>query len=1059
MNMIPKILSPLAFCLFFLGANAQQSVIASHPSVITGRLIKVTKALRDMTPADKSIPDVKVRDEDGIIGKDEALEEGNSTPRFPALNNMIQDPSLQTVYPNRPHTISNTNRAIIKNFNGIGYQPLNPPDPTLCVGPNHVIEMINGSSGALFQVYNKTGGIVVAQTYLDAITGKGGLGDPIALYDQLADRFILTEFANKPETGSEGLIMAVSKTADPSGQWYVYFFSTGTTFPDYPKYSVWNDAYYGTTNNFANGSSYSGSSVYAFDRAKMIAGSQTATMQKFTIGSSNREFSMSPVNLEGTTTPPTGSGGLIAYMNDNSWSGAAADSIGLLECKVDFVNPNNSTVTTKVSLATTAYKSDICTATRGQCISQPGSSVKVEGLDSKIMNQPIYRRFGSYEGIVLTHLVDRGGSIAAPKWYELRKTSGNWGIYQQSTYSPDANHRWMPSICYDSYGNIGLAYNESSTTIYPSAKYTGRKECDALNTMTYSEDVIVSGSAANGSTRYGDYNHLVCDPDGVTFWFACEYNAASTWSTRIASFTLDPCSSPLCGNPTGLTSSAITNTSATVSWTAVTGATNYNVDYKATSSNIWINAATATTSTSVNITNLSPGTIYDWRVNATCAGGSGNYISAQFTTTAPFVCNPPTSLTTTAITTSGATLNWGAVSGAVSYDVDYQLSGASSWTTIAGITATSTNLTGLSSSSTYNWLVRTNCSGSSSANSSTIQFTTLAPQANCVNAYEPNETQATAAQIAVNTNISAAISTTTDIDYYKFTLSATSNLSIALSNLPADYDLYLYNSAGTQLGSSTNSGTASENIIYNNAVAGIYYVKIIGYSGANSTTVCYNLDVATSAPSTCPSPYDNTTNGTFGGAVAIPFATNVNGLINPSGDVDYYKFDITNAGSISVSLSTLPADYDLKLFNGSQVEVGISQNGGTTSELINYNASPGTYYAEVYGYHNNHNSTSCYTLKVALGTASSPEITKIESDKKLVEIFPNPAKDRININITGYSGTSEILVFDVNGRLVVRNKTSNINSQLDISKLTSGLYLVKVFNGESVISEKKVMKQ
>ncbi len=722
----------LSFLLiaFFLAytAAAQVSVIAKNPEVITGKLIKVTKDLRNFTSADKAIPDVIVRDEDGIIGKDEEFEEGSDPVLYPTRT-FAEDPALQKNYPSKQHKQSAIDRAITGNFAGMPYQPLNPPDPTMCAGPNHIIQMINGASGALFKVYNKSGGQVVAQTYLDAITGKGGLGDPIALYDQLADRFILTEFANKPETGTEGLIVAITKTSDPAGQWYVYFFSTGNTFPDYPKFSVWPDAYYATTNDFANAATYSGSSVYAFDRAKMIAGNATATMQKLILGSTSKFFSMCPVDLEGTSLPPSGTGGLIAYMADDAWTSTTSDvdSIGILEFKVDFVTPANSRVTTKASLATVAYKSDICTTTRGQCITQPGTSVKVEALHQKIMNQPIYRNFAGYEGIVMSHVVDKGSNISGVRWYELRKTTGNWGIYQQSTYAPDNTHRWMSTICYDANGNIGLAYNvaSSATGVFPGARYTGRQECDPLNTMTYSENVIIAGTASNASTRYGDYNELVCDPDGVTFWFTCEYNAASTWGTRIASFTLDPCTPVTCGDPAGLSSSAITNTSATVSWVAVPNALSYDVDYKLTATSTWTNAATAITTTSKNITGLTLGTTYDWRVRANCSGGSGNYVSAQFTTTSPVACNAPTGLSAAPSPTTGY-VSWTAVSGANSYDVDYKATSSSTWINIASaIPGTYSILSNLAYSTSYDWRVRTNCTSGSSSYS-TGQFSTAA---------------------------------------------------------------------------------------------------------------------------------------------------------------------------------------------------------------------------------------------------------------------------------------------------------------------------------------------
>ena len=256
-----KLLFAVASLFVVCAMHAQESVTAINPVVITGQLIKITKPLKDFTPDQAAIPEIKVRDENGIIGSKKIPR----TAEYYVEQQQYADNAVQKNFLNRLKDFT-PNNAITSNFNGIGYQPLNPPDPTLCVGPNHVIQMINGSSGALFKVFDKTGGQVVAQTYLDAITGKGGLGDPIALYDQLADRYVLTEFNNKSETTTEGLTFAVSQTNDPAGAWYVYFFSTGTSFPDYPKFSVWTDAYYATTNDFANASSYSGSSVFAFDK-------------------------------------------------------------------------------------------------------------------------------------------------------------------------------------------------------------------------------------------------------------------------------------------------------------------------------------------------------------------------------------------------------------------------------------------------------------------------------------------------------------------------------------------------------------------------------------------------------------------------------------------------------------------------------------------------------------------------------------------------------------------------------------------------------------------------
>ena len=322
--------------------------------------------------------------------------------------------------------------------------------------------------------------------------------------------------------------------------------------------------------------------------------------------------------------------------------------------------------------------------------------------------------------------------------------------------------------------------------------------------------------------------------------------------------------------------------------------------------------------------------------------------NTNFTITAGSGCGVPSGLSSSAVTTSSATVSWTAVSGAVSYDVDYKLNSTSTWTNAAtATTSLSVNLSGLTAGSLYDWRVRTNCSGGSSAYTQ-AQFTTSAGSS-CGTAFEPNETQATAATISAGVANSAAITTATDVDYFKIVTTGTSNNVFSLAGPSGmDYDLEIYNSAGTSIGTGT-SGTATESVSLTNQAAGTYYIKVFGYSGANSAT-CYTITATVTPVSTgCISTYDNSTNGTTSGAAAIPFNTDITGQINPSGDIDNYKFVITTGGTITVTLGTLPADYDLKLLNSAGTQVGISQNGSTTSESISYTAAAGTYYAQAYG--------------------------------------------------------------------------------------------------------------
>ncbi|RYY89150.1 MAG: T9SS type A sorting domain-containing protein [Chitinophagaceae bacterium] len=423
-------------------------------------------------------------------------------------------------------------------------------------------------------------------------------------------------------------------------------------------------------------------------------------------------------------------------------------------------------------------------------------------------------------------------------------------------------------------------------------------------------------------------------------------------------------------------------------------------------------------------------------------------------------CTAPAGLGASAITTSSATVSWGAVSGAASYTVQYKTSASSTWITAASATtATSVGLTGLSASTTYNFQVRTNCSASSSAYTAS-SFTTSAVSSGCGTAYEPNESLAAAAAVATSTALSAAITTTTDQDWFKVTLSATSNFNITLTGLAGDYDLVLYNSAGTQLAISENGGTTSETISRASNAAGTYYVKVFGYNGANSAT-CYSLNIGAtvvSAP-TCPGSYDVSTNGTMSGGAQIPFNTDVKGTISSSTDVDYYKFVITTGGTISVTLGTLPGDYDLKLYNSAGTQVGISQNGGTTGETINYTAAAGTYYAHVYGY-NGANSATCYTLKVALGTATRQSDPSLVNGKVKVDVYPNPVAQTLNVSTSDLGGRGQLRVIDMNGRPVLQQSMLKSNGAVGVQSLARGVYYLQVIDAKgTVIGQTRFVKQ
>jgi hypothetical protein len=417
-------------------------------------------------------------------------------------------------------------------------------------------------------------------------------------------------------------------------------------------------------------------------------------------------------------------------------------------------------------------------------------------------------------------------------------------------------------------------------------------------------------------------------------------------------------------------------------------------------------------------------------------------------------CGIPTGLTAGSITSSGATLSWTAGSNAVSYLVEYKLTSGTTWTTLAAAnTTTSIAITGLTATTSYDWRVTTNCSAATST-AATATFTTTAAGASCTTAFEPNETQATAATITSGVTNSSAITTATDIDYYKIvTTATTSNVFNLVGPAGVDYDLYIYNSAGTQIGSGTTS-TATETVSLASQAAGTYYIKVIGFNGANSAT-CYTIKATATVATSCQSALDVSTNGTIAGAAVIPFNTNVTGLINPAGDNDYYKFVITTGGTATITLTTLPADYDLTVVNSAGTQLASSANGSTTSETITRTYTAGTYYARVFGFNNANNASTCYTLKVQLGTASiAGNGTEITS-AGVLKVYPTPATDQLNVSVLGdIAPKATIRVVNVNGAVVMEQIVTSNLQQLNISKLPKGVYMLKVNNGTTVLSSK-----
>jgi hypothetical protein len=528
-----------AFLAVFLGnLRAQDYTEYRNAEVQEMVFFGETMAYRDWD-ASRSFPDEAVRDEKGLLintGRPPGLKASRLHQKMnPKSLPYGDDPAWQ-----RESGERDKDRALDITINGQGYTSVNPADPCLDVGPNHVIQMINGSSGAYFRIFDKNGTALGAQTYLDnfvnaigGITAYTGAGDPIVLYDALADRWLMSEFSSS----GNRMIVAISTTPDPTGTWYAYSF-TAPSFPDYPKYAVWSTMYLITTNE-------SQSATYALDRTRMLQG-LSATAQRFTVPDvPTLGFqATTPITHDGGAAPPVGAPGMFMRMADDGWGASIPnDRLELWSLTVNFTTPANSVLSGPVLLATQPFDTELCGYQAFNCIPQPGTTTTLDPLREVIMNRAIYRNFGAHESIACSHVTDvTQTDRAGVRWYELRRTAlaNPWTIHQQGTYSPDAANRWMSSIAINANGDIGLSYNVSSSTVFPSIRYTGRYASDPLGQMTFTETSIVAGTSRNASNRYGDYNSLDVDPADQSFWGTAKFNVSTAWSTRIFKFSFTP---------------------------------------------------------------------------------------------------------------------------------------------------------------------------------------------------------------------------------------------------------------------------------------------------------------------------------------------------------------------------------------------------------------------------------------------------------------------------------------------------------------------------------------
>jgi hypothetical protein len=522
----PRAIAPtlfLIFCCGFLLCSASVAQQFVGPIISREASRGVSRPLRDLKP---------IAESRSTEAEEDALEEIGEG-RHPHTNDAMGssapfDPALQMSVP------TTLNVTTVWNFDGVPGLTYSTSDVNGSVGTTQYVQYTNWR----FAVYDKTTGKKTLGPTAEANlwTALGGPcaasndGDIIVLFDKKASRWVFTHHAT-PKTGGFYQCFAVSKTADATGAYYLYAFQLTNDFPDYPKLGVWADGYYLAT-NLENPTTFAfiASQVCAFNRTQMLAG---AAAQEVCFQTSAFD-SLLPADIDGATAPPAGSPEIFLSL--------ATTKLELFKFKVNWAMLSQSTFTGPTGLTVAPY-SEACGGLN--CIPQLDTSQLLDSLADRLMYRLAFRNYGGHQSLAVTHSVVAGGSVGL-RWYEIRSPFGTPTIFQQGTYAPNANYRWMGSIAMDKTGDMALGYSISSATQHPAINFTGRLPTDPAGTMESEINVITgAGSEQPTNYRWGDYTSMSIDPvDDCTFWYTNQYyktDSLESWSTRVVAFKFPSC--------------------------------------------------------------------------------------------------------------------------------------------------------------------------------------------------------------------------------------------------------------------------------------------------------------------------------------------------------------------------------------------------------------------------------------------------------------------------------------------------------------------------------------
>jgi bacillolysin len=504
-----------------------------------------------------------------------------------------------------------------------------------------------------------------------------------------------------------------------------------------------------------------------------------------------------------------------------------------------------------------------------------------------------------------------------------------------------------------------------------------------------------------------------------------------------------------CSAPGGLNATNITTSSATLNWVpAVTNNNNtaFQVAYRlAGTNNAWTTIG-QTSASSINVTGLLSGTTYEWRVRKLCSVLNSVDVLSQFTTVA--VCGVPATLSSSNISATQATVSWAAATIAVNYSVQYKPSTSTTWSSSVVTSATSLVLTGLTSSTLYDWRVMTNCSSSSTIFSA-AQFTTSTTNG-C------NVPTGLVANYITNTNALAEWTAVNGVSSYRlqYRKAGTTNwntvsninanlytLSNLLMNTP--YQMQISSKCGstftayspvktfTTLNCVSNGNNASEwiNLFQLGTINRTSGAEAGGYKNTGLST---NLVVGSTANAGTVRAAGSVALNQENFAVYIDF--NRNGSYADAGEM-VYGFGGSNTGTvpftISIPSTATPGSAGMRVI---MFRVGSLNNTNGSIPCVT------GFLGETEDYLVNLTSSAFQGFGENTITTADVKITSAG-----IIVAPNPSAGKYNVSFNSGFSPVQYDIINTSGLAVKSAKVVSAKTlQLDITAMPAGLYLLRL---------------